>query len=122
MNELSILSISAAGMDAQRGALDIAARNVAAAQVAGPDGTFERLVPRFAFAPLEADAPDGLPETGDELPAVRLTGVETMRGSEADAVTEMVAVLAAQRAYEANASVFEAGKRLAERTIDVGRL
>jgi flagellar basal body rod protein FlgC len=34
----------------------------------------------------------------------------------------MVAILDAQRAYEMNASVFEAGKRLAERTIDVGRL
>jgi flagellar basal body rod protein FlgC len=32
-----------------------------------------------------------------------------------------VTVLNAERAYEANASVFEAGKRLAERTIDVGR-
>ncbi len=121
MNEFSILSISAAGMEVQRGALDIAARNVAAAQVAGPDGSFERLVPRFAVAPLDDDPPDGLPD-GDEFPAVRLAGAEPMRGSEADAVTEMVAVLAAQRAYEANASVFEAGKRLAERTIDVGRL
>ena len=35
--------------------------------------------------------------------------------------TEMIAVLEAQRAYEANASVFDVGKRLAERTIDVGR-
>jgi flagellar basal body rod protein FlgC len=34
----------------------------------------------------------------------------------------MVAVLDAQRAYEANASIFDVGKRLAERTIDVGRL
>jgi flagellar basal body rod protein FlgC len=34
----------------------------------------------------------------------------------------MVAVLDAQRAYEANASVFDLGKRLAERTIDMGRL
>jgi flagellar basal body rod protein FlgG len=52
----------------------------------------------------------------------RLAGSRPMPGSEADAVTEMVAVLAAQRSYEANASVFEAGKRLAERTIDLGRL
>jgi flagellar basal body rod protein FlgC len=33
----------------------------------------------------------------------------------------MIAVLEAQRAYEANASVFDVGKRLAERTLDVGR-
>ena len=42
-------------------------------------------------------------------------------GETADALTEMIAVLDAQRAYEANASVFDAGKKLAERTLDVGR-
>jgi len=34
----------------------------------------------------------------------------------------MVAVLNATRAYEANASVFDIGKRLAERTIEMGKL
>jgi flagellar basal body rod protein FlgC len=34
----------------------------------------------------------------------------------------MVAVLDAQRAYEGDASVFDIGKRLAERTIEMGRL
>jgi flagellar basal body rod protein FlgC len=119
MNELSILDVSAAGMEVQRGLLDLAARNVAAAQVAGPGGAFERLVPTFAPRPLDEDSPfDGT----DEAPVERLAGARPSPGSEADAVTEMVAVLAAQRAYEANASVFEAGKRLAERTIDLGRL
>jgi flagellar basal body rod protein FlgC len=40
----------------------------------------------------------------------------------ADALTEMVNMLDAQRAYEANASIFDVGKRIAERTIDLGRL
>ncbi len=144
MTEFSILDTAAAGMDVQRGLLDLAARNVAAAQVAGPDGTFERLVPRFALRPLAAEedgtafaslVDDGtfVPGFGGVAPemtagdaeggsAVRLAGVRPAPGSEADAVTEMVAVLDAQRAYEANASVFEAGKRLAERTIDLGRI
>jgi flagellar basal body rod protein FlgC len=39
-----------------------------------------------------------------------------------DALTEMVSMLDAQRAYEADASIFDVGKRIAERTIDVGRL
>ncbi len=43
-------------------------------------------------------------------------------GDGADALTEMIAVLDAQRAYEANASVFDVGKKLAERTIDLGRV
>jgi flagellar basal body rod protein FlgC len=139
MTELSILDTAAAGMDVQRALLDLAARNVAAAQVAGPDGTFERLVPTFAPRPLAEE--DGV-AFGAEQPvvafdgraagvtfgaadggsAVRLAGVRPAPGSEADALTEMVAVLDAQRAYEANASVFEAGKRLAERTIDLGRI
>jgi flagellar basal body rod protein FlgC len=61
------------------------------------------------------------PEEPDALP-VRFAGTALERGSDVDAVTEMVAVLNAQRAYEADASVFDVGKRLAERTIDLGRL
>jgi flagellar basal-body rod protein FlgC len=139
MNEFSIFDVAAAGMNLQRGLLDLAARNVAAAQVAGPDGSFERLVPLFAPQPLAAGEDDPASGDGIELPfgdgpggaafdeagagaVVRLAGARPAPGSEADAVTEMVAVLAAQRAYEANASIFDAGKRLAERTIDLGRL
>ena len=39
-----------------------------------------------------------------------------------DAVTEMVSVLGAQRAFEANASVFDTGKRLIDRTLDVEKV
>ena len=135
MNEFDVLQAAAAGMDAQRAALEVAARNIAAAQ-ASPDGSaFARLVPRFAIAPT-ADAADGGFEPGGESSdfepdaaadeasdePVRFAGTAVERGSDADAITEMVAVLDAQRAYEANASVFDLGKRLAERTIDLGRL
>jgi flagellar basal-body rod protein FlgC len=133
MSEFDIMEAAAAGMDAQRSALDLAARNVAAAEA---DGThFERLVPRFSVAPpADADAsagpgeppeepgdPDGASDDAGPIP-VRYLGSATQRGSDVDAVTEMVAVLDAQRAYESNASVFDIGKRLAERTIDMGRL
>ena len=75
-----LLSIAAGGMDTQRAALDVAARNVAAAEAASPKshGTV-------------------------------------------DILKEMVSVLNASRAFEANASVFDLAKRLAERTIDVER-
>ncbi len=131
MSEFDIMQAAAAGMDAQRSALDLAARNVAAAEA---DGTqFERLVPRFSVAPTAsaseyeppeepaddaADAADG----GEESVPIRYLGAAPEHGTSVDAVTEMVAVLDAQRAYEANASVFDLGKRLAERTIDMGRL
>jgi len=134
-SEFDILRNAAAGMDAQRAALDLAARNVAASEADG--GDFARMVPRYAFAPTpDADGPaddDGLgpPESpanddadsgDDDAPAVRYTGAVPVRGMSPDAVTEMVAVLDAQRAYDTNASVFDVGKRLAERTIDMGRV
>ena len=125
--EFDILKNAAAGMDAERSALEVAARNVAAAEA---DGTaFERLVPRFAVAapPEAADAGDGYeppdPDTeGDDDLPVRYLGATPERGVAPDAVAEMVAVLDAQRAYEGDASVFDIGKRLAERTIEMGRL
>jgi len=44
------------------------------------------------------------------------------RGSNANLITEMIAVMNASRAYESNASLFDVGKTLAEKTIDLGRL
>jgi flagellar basal-body rod protein FlgC len=133
MADFDILRASAAGMDAERSALDLAARNVAAAQATPDRGSFERLIPKFAIAPQTDDDGDGVEPPDDlgdgiagdgeddaSLP-VRYLGSTPERGVDVDAVTEMVAVLDAQRAYEANASVFDIGKRLSERTIDMGR-
>jgi len=134
MSEFDILRSAAAGMDAQRAALDLAARNVAAAEASPSGGTFARLVPRFALAPPPpeaGDAPDAYepPDAGDDDPnavddalPVRYLGATPQRGVDVDAITEMVSVLGAQRAFEANASVFDLGKRLAERTLEMGRL
>jgi flagellar basal-body rod protein FlgC len=124
MSEFDVLSVAADGMSVQRTLLDVAARNIAAAQAGTPQHPYPRLVARFA-AP---QADDGFePVFGDDDTAseddagwTRLTG--TVRdGDAADSLTEMIAVLDAQRAYEANASVFDVGKKLAERTLDVGR-
>lgn len=98
-------------MEAQRAVLDVEARNVAAAEAAGPKGSFERLVPDLQLVQGDGDAPQ-----------VRYAGAHLQRGSSVDTLTEMVGVLNASRAYEANASVFDIGKRLAERTIDMGKL
>ena len=129
MSEFDILGAASAGMEAQRTALDVAARNVAAAE-AGEPGEFQRLVPRFAFAGDPDDGDEVFPDPdaafgrdGDDEPEppIRYLGTSAERGVDPDAVTEMVAVLDAQRAYEADAAVFDAGKRLAERTIEAGR-
>jgi flagellar basal body rod protein FlgC len=98
-------------MDAQRAVLDIEARNVAAAEAAGPKGSYERLVPDFELI-----------HEGGDAPQITVTGSHVERGSSVDTLTEMVAVLNASRAYEANASIFDIGKRLAERTIEMGKV
>lgn len=110
MDSLSLLETAASGMEAQRGALEVAARNVAAAEAAGPKGSYEREVARFRLVD------DG------GTPTVVFAGAQRQRGSSIDMLTEMVGVLDASRSYEANASVFEIGKQLALRTIDMGRL
>jgi flagellar basal-body rod protein FlgC len=128
VTEFDVLRTAASGMDAQRVSLDVAARNVAASEA---DGSFMRLVPRFAMQNVssdgDGDVPADIAESVDENSSgdafqIRFLGTQPQRGADVDAVTEMVSVLDAQRAYEANASVFDAGKRLMERTIDLGRL
>lgn len=110
MDSLGLLRTAASGMDAQRAVLDIEARNVAAAEAAGPKGSYARLVPDFQLL-----------DRGDS-PQITVAGSHVQRGSSVDVMTEMVAVLNASRAYEANASIFEVGKRLAEQTIEMGKL
>ena len=108
---VDLLDSAASGMDAQRAALDVAARNVAAAEAAGPNGEYARMVPIFQID-------DG--NTGE--PRVDFAGTRVERGTNVDILTEMIAVMNASRAYESDASIFDVGKRLAEKTIDLERL
>jgi flagellar basal-body rod protein FlgC len=123
VSEFDLLSVAADGMSVQRALLDVAARNVAAAQASTPQHPYPRLVARFAAAAEDGaeaffDIPDDDEEPDDA--GTRLIGT-ARAGESADALTEMIAVLDAQRAYEANASVFDVGKKLTERTLDLGR-
>lgn len=111
MDAFGLLRTAASGMEAQRAALDVEARNVAAAEAAGPKGSYPRLVPDFEIS-----------QGDDGTTQVSYTGTHAERGSSIDVLSEMVSVLNASRAYEANADVFDVGKRLAERTIDMGKL
>ena len=107
---VDLLDAAAAGMDAQRAALDVAARNVAAAEAAGPRGSYARSVPEFRV----------LESGGGAL--VSFAGTHVERGSNVNLITEMIGVMNASRAYESNAALFDVGKTLAEKTIDLGRL
>ena len=108
---VDLLESAASGMDAQRAALDVAARNVAAAEAAGPDGAYARMEPIFRIG-----------QTDDDEPRIDFTGTRLERGTNVDILTEMIAVMNASRAYESDLSVFDVGKRLAEKTIDLERL
>jgi flagellar basal body rod protein FlgC len=108
---VDLLDAAASGMDAQRAALDVAARNVAAAEAAGPKANYARLIPEFRVV-------DG--DDGDTR--VEFAGSHAERGTNVDMLTEMIAVMNASRAYESDASLFDVGKTLAEKTIDLGRL
>lgn len=112
MNDGSVdlLAASASAMDAQRAALDVAARNVAAAEAAGPNGSYPRAIPEFRLL----DAGSG--------PTLQFVGTHSERGTNVDILTEMLAVMSASRAYESDAAIFDAGKTLAERTIELERI
>lgn len=110
MTDFGLLDIAARGMNAQRTMLDLDARNVAAAQAATPGHPYQRLVAHLTEMP-----DDG---ADDETTAAVSVSSEPGTG---DALTELIATLDAQRAYEADASIFDIGKRLAERTLDIER-
>lgn len=107
---IDLLDAAAAGMDAQRAALDVAARNVAAAEAAGPNAPYARMIPIFRVDEDDGDA------------RVEFTGTRSEEGTNVDILAEMIAVMNASRAYESDESVFDVGKRLAEKTIDLERL
>jgi flagellar basal body rod protein FlgC len=108
---IELLDSAASAMDAQRAALDVAARNVAAAEAAGPNAEYVRTVPIFQI--VNSDAGDS---------RVEFSGTRTERGTNVDILGEMIAVMNASRAYESDAAIFDAGKTLAEKTIDMERL
>ena len=106
----------------QPAALAVDAVAIAAAQAATPGHPYERLVASYLAAPA-ADAVTDVPDpTGEDALETDGSGVRiTREPGTGDALTEMIATLDAQRAFEASASMFDIGKRLAERTLDIGR-
>ena len=108
---IDLLEAAASGMDAQRAALDVAARNVAAAEAAGPNADYARMIPEFRVV-----------DSDDDGVHVDFMGTRIERGTNVDILSEMIAVMNASRAYESDASIFDVGKTLAEKTIDLERL
>lgn len=145
MDYLKSFAISAAGMAAERTRVEVAALNLAnantAADAAGGYGPLRAVV---QSSPVGAAAAIG-PGTFDDLvghglysPSVRIepTAREPRRVHEPghpladasgfvsypaiDAATEMVSMMTATRAYEANVAALNAARTVALKSLDIG--
>lgn len=135
------ISAAAAGLQAQRTRLDIVSQNIANAQTTrGPDGRpYARRVVSFE---AELVKQSGLAEGAAKGPAVRVAKISTdprpgaavfnPTHPDADArgyvvmpnvntAMEMVDLISATRAYEANLSVVRSGREMVTKTLEIGR-
>lgn len=140
------LDISASGLTAQRLRLDIIANNLANAETTrtAQGGPYQRQVP--LFAPREAHAFGAFLGASAGTAAggqgVRVVGIASdptpprrvyqpghpdadttgyVMYPNVNVVTEMVDMISASRAYEANAAAFEAAKSMALKALELGR-
>lgn len=149
MNFFRAMDISASGLTAQRLRLDIIANNLANAETTRTEtgGPYRRQVPVFEArrAPESFSAVlDQLTEAGDRFDGggVRVVGIQEDQSPfrlrydpghpDADAqgyvrlpnvnvVTEMVDLISATRAYEANVTAINSAKSIISRALEIGR-
>jgi len=141
MDFLSALRISASGLAAERVRVSLASSNLANAEsTRGPDGKpYQRLDPVLEAVPFD----DQLAQAGGAEPmSVRVAQVARDQGpgrrvydpSHPDAdgqgfvtlpnvnpIHEVVNLMSASRAYDANASALETLKTMAQRALDIAR-
>lgn len=144
MDFLSALRISASGLAAERTRVNLAASNLANADsTRGPDGKpYRRLDPVLEAVPFgdrlqAAGGPGGAEPLGVRVAGVHQDGgpgrrVYNPAHPDADAegfvtlpdvnpVHEMVNLLSASRAYDANATAVDTLKTMAQRALDIAR-
>lgn len=144
MDFLSALRISASGLSAERVRVNLAASNLANAETTrGPDGKpYQRLDPVMEAVPFEAAL--GLAGTSAEGGVAGVRVAEIARDDapgrrvfspshpDADAdgfvtlpnvnpVHEIVNLLSAQKAYDANATAVDTLKTMAQRALEIAR-
>lgn len=140
MDFLSALKISASGLSAERVRVNVAASNLANAEVTrGPDGQpYKRRDPVLQSVPFEAE----LVGASTEAVGVGVAGIaqDTSPGRkvyspghpDADAqgfvefpnvnpIHEVVNLMTAQKAYDANATAVDTLKTMAQRALDIAR-
>jgi flagellar basal-body rod protein FlgC len=144
MDFLSAMRLSASGLSAERVRVNLAASNLANAETTrGPDGKpYQRLDPVLEAVPFDAalGSAGGGPEGGvagvrvaeiakDEGPGRRVYS-PTHPDADADGfvtlpnvnpVHEIVNLLSAQKAYDANATAVDTLKTMAQRALEIAR-
>jgi flagellar basal-body rod protein FlgC len=139
--EIGAMDISAAGLAAQRMRLNVVAENLANAETTrGPDGgPFRRKLIQFGTEPApsfgqalgvaQADLVKviGIEESQEPLRQIYLpthpdANVEgNVMYPNVNPVLEMVDLLAATRAYEANVTAIQAAKSMGHKALEIGR-
>lgn len=135
MDFLSALHISGTGLSAERARVNAASSNLANAETTrGPDGEpYKRIDPVFEAVTLEGEA--GLSEVQvtelkqDEGPGKRvyLPGHPDADGAgfvtlpDVNPIHEVVNLMSASRAYDANATAVDTLKNMAQRALDISR-
>ncbi|HEY7065155.1 MAG TPA: flagellar basal body rod protein FlgC [Chloroflexota bacterium] len=149
MAGLSVLQIAGSGLTAQRLRMDVTASNIANAEATRTQngGPYRR--ESVVFTPRQANGGFRLMGTGlGRSPAAIGTGVQVqaivqdntpprevldpnhpdanadgyVAYPNVDLVTEMTDMLSASRAYEANVTMINVAKNMAQRALDIGRL
>ncbi len=129
-------AISASGMNLERTRVEVAALNLANANtVAGPDGQVYRpmrVVARAAFAQavtqgLGATTPQVQLEPTQQPPRMVYEPGHPMANEQGfvayagvDTATEMVTLMSATRAYEANVAAMNAARTMSLKALDIG--
>jgi flagellar basal-body rod protein FlgC len=141
MNLISGIDVSASALNAQRTRLDIVAQNIANAQTTrGADGkAYQRQVVSFEsellrqtggsrsgvapqtvrVAAIQADPTPGARVYDPQHPDADSTGTVTMPN--VNLAYEMVDLITATRAYEANLSVVKNARQMAMKTLEIGK-
>jgi len=137
MNLIPAVDITSSALSAQKMRLDIVAQNIAHAQTTrtAEGGPYQRqvvsfeteLVRRAAGVPLQSVRIGGV--TNDRSPGQSVynpqhpdAGADGMvRMPNVNLAYEMVDLITASRAYEANLSVVKNGRNLAMKTLEIGK-
>lgn len=139
MNLISGIDITAGALNAQKTRLDVVAQNIANAQTThGPDGRpYQRRLVSFESELLHQQGQSGpslqgvkvAQITSDTTPGQRIYDPQNPdAGSDGmvqmpnvNLAFEMVDLMTASRAYEANLSVVKNAKQMAMKTLDIGK-